>query len=110
MSTNVAKPVKMAIIGASGTYGMGILARTEEIGVRAGLVTRSPHKFKDVKPTTTVVEARLDEEELFDLRPRRPLPLLCDQNGQSQRTYTGATRASARRSWVPPEGAQPRRV
>jgi putative NADH-flavin reductase len=64
MSTNVAKPVKVTIIGASGTYGKGILARAEEIGVEAVVVTRSPHKFKDVKPTTTVVEAQLDEEEL----------------------------------------------
>ncbi len=63
MSTNVAKPVKVAIIGASGTYGKGILARAEEIGVEAVVVTRSPHKFKDVKPTTTVVNAQLDEEE-----------------------------------------------
>ena len=53
----------MAIIGASGTYGRGILARAEEIGVEAVVVTRSPHKFKDVKPTTTVVETQLDEEE-----------------------------------------------
>ena len=30
MSTNVAKPVKVAIIGASGTYGKGILGRAEE--------------------------------------------------------------------------------
>ena len=52
MSTNVAKPIKVAIIGASGTYGQGILARAEEIGVEAVVVTRSPHKFKDVKPTT----------------------------------------------------------
>jgi putative NADH-flavin reductase len=59
MSTNVAKPVKVAIIGASGTYGKGILARAEEIGVEAVVVSRSPHKFKDVKPTTTVVEAQL---------------------------------------------------
>ena len=63
MSTNVAKPAKVAIIGASGTYGKGILARTEEIGVEAVVVTRSPHKFKDVKPTTTVVNAQLDEEQ-----------------------------------------------
>ncbi len=63
MSTNVAKPVKVAIVGASGTYGKGILARAEEIGVQAVVVTRSPHKFKDVKPTTTVVETQLDEEE-----------------------------------------------
>ena len=63
MSTNVAKPVKVAIIGASGTYGTGILARAEEIGVEAVVITRSPHKFKEVKPTTTVVEAQLDEEE-----------------------------------------------
>ncbi len=63
MSTNVAKPAKVAIIGASGTYGKGILARAEEIGVEAVVVTRSPHKFKDVKPTTTVVEAQLDEQE-----------------------------------------------
>ena len=27
------------------------------------MVTRSPHKFQDVKPTTTVVETQLDEEE-----------------------------------------------
>ncbi len=63
MSTNVAKPVKVAIIGASGTYGKGILARAEEIGIEMVVVTRSPHKFKDVKPTTTVIEAQLDEEE-----------------------------------------------
>ena len=42
MNTNVAKPVKVAIIGASGTYGKGILARAEEIGVEAVVVTRSP--------------------------------------------------------------------
>ena len=44
------------IIGASGTYGKGILARAEEIGVEAVVITRSPHKLKSVKPTTTVVE------------------------------------------------------
>ena len=38
MSTNIAKPVKVAIIGASGTYGKGILARAEEIGVEAVVV------------------------------------------------------------------------
>ena len=63
MSTSVAKPSKVAIIGASGTYGAGILARAEEIGVEAVVITRSPHKFKDVGPTTAVVEAQLDEEE-----------------------------------------------
>jgi len=63
MSTNVAKPGKVAIIGASGTYGKGILARAEEIGVKAVVITRSPHKFKKVKPTSTVVEAQLDEVE-----------------------------------------------
>ena len=55
LSTNVAKPARVAIIGASGTYGRGIFARAE--------VTRSPHKFKDVAPTTTLVNAQLDEEE-----------------------------------------------
>jgi len=63
MSTNVATPDNVAIIGASGTYGKGILARAEEIGVKVVVVTRSPHKFQDVKPTTTVVETQLDEEE-----------------------------------------------
>ena len=63
MRTNVSKPAKVAIIGASGTYSKGILARAEEIGVDALVVTRSPHKFQDVKPTTTVVETELDEEE-----------------------------------------------
>jgi len=63
MSTNIAKPVKVAIIGASGTYGRGILARAEEIGVKAVVVTRSPQKLKDVKATTTIVEAQLKEEE-----------------------------------------------
>ena len=53
----------MAIIGASGAYGRGILARAEEIGVEAVVVTRSPHKFKNVQSTTTVVEAQLDDEE-----------------------------------------------
>jgi NADPH:quinone reductase-like Zn-dependent oxidoreductase len=63
MNTNIAKPHKVAIIGASGTYGKGILARAEEIGVKAVVVTRSPHKFQDVKPTTIIVESQLDEEE-----------------------------------------------
>ncbi len=63
MTTNVAKPARVAIIGASGTYGAGILARAEELGVEAVVVTRSPHKFKEVKPTTTVVEAQLDDEK-----------------------------------------------
>jgi hypothetical protein len=62
-STTLAKPHKVAIIGASGTYGRGILARAEEINVETVVVTRSPHKFKNVKSTTTVVEAQLDEEE-----------------------------------------------
>ena len=37
VSTNVAKPLRVAIIGASGTYGRGIFARAEEIGVEAVL-------------------------------------------------------------------------
>ncbi len=63
MSTNVAKPNRVAIIGASGTYGRGILARAEQIGVEAVVVTRSPHKFRDVRTTTTVIESQLDDEE-----------------------------------------------
>jgi hypothetical protein len=63
MNTNTAKPGKVAMIGASGTYGKGILARAEEIGVEAVVVSRSPHKFKDLKPTTTVVDTQLNDEE-----------------------------------------------
>jgi hypothetical protein len=63
MSTRVAKPARVAIIGASGTYGEGILARAEAIGVEAVVITRSPHKFGHAKPTTTVLAARLDDEE-----------------------------------------------
>lgn len=55
--------MKVAIIGASGTYGKGILARAEQIGVEVVVVTRSPQKFKSVKPTTTVVETQLDEDK-----------------------------------------------
>jgi putative NADH-flavin reductase len=62
VNTNVAKPAKVAIIGASGTYGTGIFARTEEIGVEAVVVTRSLHKFEDMRPTTKVVETELVEE------------------------------------------------
>ena len=62
MNMNAGKPAKVAIIGASGTYGKGILARAEELGVETIVITRSPQKFKNVKPTTTVVEAQLDEE------------------------------------------------
>jgi hypothetical protein len=61
--TNAAKPGKVAIIGASGTYGTGILARAEQIGIEAVVVTRSPQKFDDVRPTTTVVATQLDDEE-----------------------------------------------
>jgi len=32
----------VAIIGASGTYGQGILARAEAVGVEAVVVTRTP--------------------------------------------------------------------
>ena len=63
MSTDIARPVRVAIIGASGTYGTGILARAEEIGVEAVVVTRSPRKFPEPKPTTRVVETQLAEEE-----------------------------------------------
>ncbi len=63
MNTSVARPRKVAIIGASGTYGKGILARAEDIGVETVVITRSPHKFQDVKPTTAVVHAQLHEEE-----------------------------------------------
>ncbi len=63
MTTNVAKPDRVAIIGASGAYGKGILARAEEISVEAVVVTRSPHKFREVKATTRVVETQLDEED-----------------------------------------------
>jgi hypothetical protein len=61
-NTTVAKPAKVALIGASGTYGSGILARAEQIGVEAVVVTRSPHKFQALIPTTRVVETELDEE------------------------------------------------
>jgi threonine dehydrogenase-like Zn-dependent dehydrogenase len=63
MNTNVAKPGRVAIIGASGTYGQGILARAEEIGVEAVVVTRSPHKFSGVKSTTRIIDTQLDERE-----------------------------------------------
>jgi len=62
MSIDIAKPGKAAIIGASGAYGEGILARAEELGIEAVVVTRSPHKFKEVAPTTTVVDTQLDDE------------------------------------------------
>ena len=63
MSTSTAKPSRVAIIGASGTYGKGILARAEEIGIEAVVVTRSPEKFRTAKSTTTVIEAQLKEEQ-----------------------------------------------
>ena len=61
MNTNEVKPDRVAIIGASGTYGRGILARAEEVGVEVVVVTRSPHKFAGVKPTTRVVETQLED-------------------------------------------------
>ena len=39
-TTRVAKPRKVAIIGASGAYGTGILARAEELGVETVVVTK----------------------------------------------------------------------
>ncbi len=62
MTTDVARPARVAIIGASGTYGEGILARAEQVGVEAVIITRSPHKFQDIAPTTRVVATQLDEE------------------------------------------------
>lgn len=61
MSTDIARPAMVAIIGASGTYGSGILARAEQIGVEVVVVTRSPHRFPQPQPTTRVVETQLDE-------------------------------------------------
>jgi NADPH:quinone reductase-like Zn-dependent oxidoreductase len=63
MNTHVAKPKRIAVIGASGAYGKGIFKRAEEIGIEIIVITRSPHKFKSVKSTTTVVDTRLDEED-----------------------------------------------
>ena len=63
MNTNVARPARVALLGATGTYGAGILARAEELGIEAVVVTRSPHELGGVEPTTTVVEAQLDDEE-----------------------------------------------
>jgi len=62
MTTNTAKPLKVAIIGASGTNDRGVLARAEEIGVEVVVISRSALKFQDIGPTTTVVEMQLDEE------------------------------------------------
>jgi len=62
-STKISKPGKVAIIGANGTYGKGVLARAQEIGVEVVVVTRSPHKFEDIRPTTTVIATQLDDEE-----------------------------------------------
>ena len=62
-NTDISKPDKVAIIGASGAYGSGILARAEEIGVNTVVVTRSPHKFSELKPTTRLIAAELFEEE-----------------------------------------------
>lgn len=62
MSTELAKPNKVALIGATGRYGEGILARAEELGIETIVVTRSPHKLENVAPTTTVIEAELTDE------------------------------------------------
>ena len=62
-TTDDTKPKRVAIIGASGTYGRGILARAEEIGAEAIVITRSPHKFPNPEPTTTIVETKLDDEK-----------------------------------------------
>ena len=45
MNTNVAKPSKVAIIGASGTYDQGILARAEEINVERVGQANSARQF-----------------------------------------------------------------
>ena len=95
MNTNVAKPRKVAIIGASGAYGTGILARAEEIGIEAVVVTRSPHKFKNVKPTTTVVETQLDEEDEID---RRRLPAATASSPRSATTERSARRPTTSRT------------
>jgi putative NADH-flavin reductase len=54
MSTNVAKPAKVAIIGASGTYGKGILARAEEISVEAVVVTAMASSRRSATTGTSV--------------------------------------------------------
>ena len=46
MNTNVAKPSKVAITGASGTYGQGVLARAEEIGVERVGQANSARQFR----------------------------------------------------------------
>lgn len=63
MSAAIATPFRVALIGASGTYGKGILARAEEIGSEVVVLTRSPQKFTATASTTTVVEVELTDEE-----------------------------------------------
>ena len=55
----------MAIVGANGTYGEGILDPIEEIGVEAAVITRSLYKFQDVKPMTKVAWFRSKNETAF---------------------------------------------
>ena len=66
VSTAIARLGKVALIGASGTYGRGILARAEEIGVETVVVTRSPKKFRHVGPKTTVIETQLDQRDTLE--------------------------------------------
>ena len=53
MNTIVAKPVKVAIIGASETSGEGIFARTEEIGVERVEQTCAARQFRAVAQEKT---------------------------------------------------------
>lgn len=55
----------MAIVGANGTYGEGILDPIEEIGIEAIVITRSLYKFQDVKPMTKVAWFRSKNETVF---------------------------------------------
>ena len=65
MNTNVAKPAKVAIIGASGTCGRGILARAEEIGLESLVVTRSIARARP-SDSPRPGENRLDDYEHYE--------------------------------------------
>jgi len=112
MSTNVAKPAKVAIIGASGTYGKGILARGLRVVARLAQrlpVAFVPEQVPVAAVRTDVVDyrggcdhARFPADRANGILAEEPLPRLLPApaaapvGGRSPRRLSNSRRSSFR--------------
>lgn len=66
-STNDAKPQRIALLGATGAYGGGVLRRAVANRVEVVAIARNPDKLRlpDGAETVTVIKAELDDVDIM---------------------------------------------